>query len=68
MNILFVGDVVGDLGRKMLRDNLPRLKKDLEIDLCIVNGENSSQGNSPSRLPASLHRRKSVHFLLSEAP
>ena len=51
MNVLFVGDVVGDLGRRMLRDNLPRLKKELEIDLCIVNGENSACGNG--MLPSS---------------
>ena len=45
MNVLFVGDVVADSGRKILFKKLPELKKNLEIDLCIVNGENSACGN-----------------------
>lgn len=51
MNILFVGDVVSDAGRSMLSKHLPRLKKELNIDLCIVNGENSACGNG--MLPSS---------------
>lgn len=45
MNVLFVGDVVGDPGRKMLMKTLPALKRKYDIDLCIVNGENSANGN-----------------------
>lgn len=45
MNILFVGDVVSDAGRKMLSKHLPALKKAYGVDLCIVNGENSAAGN-----------------------
>lgn len=51
MNVLMVGDVVSDLGRKMLRKHLPKLKKELSADLVIVNGENSACGNG--MLPAS---------------
>ena len=51
MNILFVGDVVSDIGRNMVKRNLPRLKKEYNIDLCIVNGENSANGNG--MLPSS---------------
>jgi len=51
MNILFVGDVVSDAGRKMLSKYLPKLKKEYSIDLCIVNGENSAAGNG--MLPSS---------------
>ena len=51
MNILFVGDVVSDIGRNMVKRNLPHLKKEYNIDLCIVNGENSANGNG--MLPSS---------------
>lgn len=45
MNILCIGDVVGTVGCKFLRSKLPELKKLMAIDLVIVNGENSSDGN-----------------------
>ncbi len=45
MNVLFVGDVVSDPGRKMLMRHLPALKKMYNVDLCIVNGENAANGN-----------------------
>jgi len=45
MNILAVGDVVGTPGCDFLRQHLPALKKLYNIDLCIVNGENSADGN-----------------------
>lgn len=45
MNILAIGDVVGTNGCEFLRKNLPALKKLKKIDVCIVNGENSAQGN-----------------------
>ncbi len=43
-NILFVGDVFGKLGRQILFQQLPILKKQHEIDLTIVNGENATHG------------------------
>lgn len=46
MNILFIGDVVGDNGRRRLLSNLPRLKKHYNADLCIVNGENSNESGT----------------------
>lgn len=45
MNILAIGDVVGSIGCKFLRDRLPQLKKTKNIDLVIANGENSADGN-----------------------
>ena len=40
MQILFVGDVVGEMGMGMVDQYLPLLKKDLKPQLTIVNGEN----------------------------
>ena len=44
-NILCVGDVTGSIGCEFLREHLPGLKRLKGIDLCIVNGENSADGN-----------------------
>lgn len=45
MNILILGDVYGRPGRKILKDELPRLIAEYQIDFTIVNGENASGGN-----------------------
>jgi len=44
MNILFIGDIVGKIGRKTIAKVLPSLKKDKQIDLVIANAENSAHG------------------------
>jgi len=44
MNILFIGDVVGSSGRKMLTEYLPKLKNKYRPQLTIVNGENAAGG------------------------
>ncbi len=45
MKILCIGDVVGKPGRKILLNRLPALKKDLNVDFCIINGENAAGGS-----------------------
>jgi len=44
-NLLFIGDVVGKTGCDFLASKLSGLKKQYNIDVTVVNGENSSQGN-----------------------
>jgi metallophosphoesterase (TIGR00282 family) len=44
MRILFVGDVVGRPGRDAVEGLLPRLREKLDVDACIVNGENVANG------------------------
>lgn len=44
MKILAVGDIVGESGLKKLRDVLPKIKKENNIDFIIVNGENVAGG------------------------
>ena len=41
MNILVLGDVVGPSGRAVLKNKLPKIIKDKEINFTIVNGENA---------------------------
>lgn len=45
MNILCVGDVVGTAGCRHLEKVLPAVKRQYQVDVCIVNGENSADGN-----------------------
>jgi hypothetical protein len=45
MNLLFLGDVVGTAGCEAVRRFLPQLKRQYSIDLTIINGENSADGN-----------------------
>jgi len=45
MNILFIGDIVGSPGRKVIAKLLPGLKRELEIDFVIANAENASGGS-----------------------
>ena len=45
MNILFIGDVVGQKSCANLREKLPLLKREYNINTVIVNGENSADGN-----------------------
>ncbi len=45
IKILAIGDVVSESGCEALRKKLPRIKKENEIDVCVVNGENSALGN-----------------------
>ena len=44
MRIIFVGDVVGNSGTKMLEEYLPQLKRKYRPQLTIVNGENATRG------------------------
>ena len=42
MKVLFVGDLIGKAGIKIFKKSLSKIKSNHQIDLCIVNGENSS--------------------------
>ncbi len=49
MNILAIGDVVGEVGVKILDKKLSQIKKENEIDFTVVNGENAAGvGITPS--------------------
>lgn len=44
MNILCVGDIVGEPGRNVLEDQLPKLAREFHLDTIIVNAENAAGG------------------------
>ena len=43
-NVLMIGDVVGKLGRRTVAAVLPELRRSLNVDLVIANGENTAGG------------------------
>ncbi len=45
MKIFFVGDLVGKSGRKILAENLERIRTENNIDFVVVNAENVAGGN-----------------------
>jgi metallophosphoesterase (TIGR00282 family) len=44
MRLLFIGDVVGGIGRRTLAALLPGLREELEVDFVVVNAENAAGG------------------------
>jgi metallophosphoesterase (TIGR00282 family) len=44
MNILFVGDIFGSAGRKIVREHIGHVRKAHAVDLTIVNAENAAGG------------------------
>ena len=83
MRILCIGDVVGSVGCRFLRERLPSLKRFHGVDLVICNGENSADGNGLTVVSANYlfdsgvdaitlgnhaFRRQEVYTLLDESP
>ena len=44
MKILFLGDIVGKVGRRAVANNLEKLVKKYQVDFVIANGENTTHG------------------------
>jgi len=44
MRILFIGDIFGQPGRRIVKEHLPRLREELQPDLVLANAENSAAG------------------------
>jgi metallophosphoesterase (TIGR00282 family) len=42
--LLFLGDIIGEPGRKSVIDMVPRLKQEWSIDFVVANGENAAAG------------------------
>ncbi len=44
MRILFIGDIFGSTGRRILAENLREILEEHGVDVCIANGENAAGG------------------------
>ena len=49
MRILFIGDIVGKVGRRIVKDKIPEYVKKYDIDFVIANGENATHGKGLNR-------------------
>jgi len=45
VKLLFIGDIVGQPGRRAVAELLPRLRREHQLDFAIANGENSAGGS-----------------------
>ena len=45
MKIMMIGDVVGSGGRRIFKENIPRLRRELGLSAVIVNAENCAAGS-----------------------
>jgi metallophosphoesterase (TIGR00282 family) len=45
VKILFIGDIVGEPGRRAVKTLLPKIREEHALDFVIANGENSAGGN-----------------------
>jgi metallophosphoesterase (TIGR00282 family) len=55
VNLLFIGDIVGEPGRRAVKTVLPRLREQHALDFVVANGENSAGGSGITpRLAAEL--------------
>ena len=51
-------------GRRAVEERLPGLREELDVDFCVVNGENAADGardHAPARRPAARRRRRRGH-------
>src|SRR5688572_24321685 len=45
MTVLFIGDIVGEPGRRAVRALVPDLRVDYRVDVVVANGENAAGGS-----------------------
>jgi metallophosphoesterase (TIGR00282 family) len=65
VNLLFIGDVVGQPGRRAVKELLPELRKRHSIDIVVANGENSAGGSGITIATASELFEAGVHAITS---
>ncbi len=65
MNILFIGDIVGRPGRRIVRETLQKIVADEDADLVIANCENAAAGFGVTAAIAEGLFHEGVHVLTS---
>lgn len=63
MKILFIGDIYGQPGRKILFDNIEKLKSDYKPNLIIANAENSAHGRGITKVIYKEFMSAGIHLL-----
>ena len=62
MNILYVGDVMGEVGLEVIERVIPKLRKEKKIDLVIAQAENVTEGRGVSMVDFARLRKAGVDF------
>jgi metallophosphoesterase (TIGR00282 family) len=62
MNILYVGDIMGEAGITMLEQTLPGVRRDRSIDFVVAQAENTTHGRGISVADFARLRRAGVDF------
>lgn len=52
MNVLFIGDIVGNPGRKAVKECINEIQKEMPFDYCVANGENAAGGTGITQMVA----------------
>lgn len=65
VKILFIGDIVGEPGRRAVRQLVPILRERHQLDVVIANGENSAGGNGITPLTAQEIFKSGVDIITS---
>jgi len=65
LRLLFLGDIVGKTGRALFQKHIERLKRELEIDAIIVNGENSAHGRGITSKTMKFFKHNGVNVVTS---
>lgn len=62
MNILYIGDIMGEMGIEVVEKVLPKLRKKKKIDLVIAQAENVSEGKGVTQVDFKILRKIGVDF------
>ncbi len=65
VRLFFIGDIVGEPGRRAVKHLLPQLRERLGLDVIIANGENSAGGSGITRDTAADIFSAGVHIITS---
>jgi len=65
LSIIFIGDIVGKLGRKTVAELVPKWREHYKADLVIANGENMAHGKGISLLTAQEVLASGIDWLTS---
>lgn len=63
LSVLFIGDIVGSIGRRAVVELLPGLKQEFNPDLVIANGENAAHGKGITVATAEELRMAGIDWL-----
>ncbi len=62
MRILYIGDIMGSFGVRVIKDNLEKIKNDQKIDIVIAQSENVTNGKGISLADYNLLKSLGVDF------